>query len=189
MLLPANPGPELLTLASNALSKSESVFTNEYELAWFRFHRSLLEYRSGRYAEALASARQAAEWRGKSCRVYSLLIQSMASQRLGNETEARRLWQQAADSIAELRKLPKNLMNICNLLLIELFLEEATSLLGLDGQKSLEQEAGALRKRSRTLARRAVNPAVWFLGPPDCASRTFRASLYIHLPKIFLLPR
>ena len=145
MLLPANPTPELLTLASNALPKSESVFTSEYELAWFRFHRSLLEYRSGRYADALTSARQAAEWGGKFCRVHSLIIQSMACQRLGQETEARRLWQQAAHSIAELRKEPKHLINVCNLLLIELLFEEAGGLLGLDGQKSLEQEAGALR--------------------------------------------
>ena len=143
ILLPANPAPELLTLASNALPSSETAFTNAYELAWFRFHRSLLEYRSGRYAEALASARQAAEWRGKFCRVYALIIQSMASKRLGQNDKARKLWQQANDSIPELRKEPQNLTNTRNLLLIQLFLEEAASLLGPDDQKALPQPAGS----------------------------------------------
>ena len=145
ILLPANPSPELLTMASNALSASESAFTNAYELAWYRFHRSLLEYRSGRYADALGSARQAAEWKGKFCRVYALIIQSMACKRLGQETEARRLWQQAADSIPELRKEPENLTNTRNLLLIQLLLEEAAALVGHEGQKSPQQEAGAPR--------------------------------------------
>jgi len=145
MLLPANPGPELLTLASNALSKSESAFTDAYLLAWFRFHRSLLEYRAGRCAEALASARQAAEWRGEFCRVYSLLIQSMASHRLGNESEARRLWQQAADSIPALQKEPQNLTNTRNLLLIQLLLEEASALLGLDDRPPRPQAAQSPR--------------------------------------------
>ena len=143
ILLPADPAPELLNLASNTLPASEAVFTNAQLLAWFRFHRSLLEYRSGRYAEALASARQATEWRGAFCPIYGLLIQSMACQRLGQETEARTLWQRAADSVAELRKQPENVTNIRHLLLMELFLEEAAALLGQDRQKSLQQGAGA----------------------------------------------
>ena len=143
MLLPANPAPELLTLASNALPASEAVFTDPYQLAWFRIHRSLLEYRSGRYAEALASAREAAEWEGKFCRVYALIIQSMASQRLGQHAEARKLWQEAKDSIPELRKEPHNLTNIRNLLLIQLFLEQAADLLGPEEQKALPRAAGS----------------------------------------------
>ena len=144
MLLPANPAPELLTLASNALPSSEAVFanfTNAQKLAWFHINRSLLEYRSGRYAAALASARQATQWKGKFCQVYSLIIQSMASHRLGQEPEARQLWQEAKDSIPALRKQPKTLPSTRNLLVIPLFLEEAAGLLGLEEQKALPRAA------------------------------------------------
>ena len=130
ILLPSRPSPELLNLASNALPESETLFTNDYKLAWFRVHRSLFEYRSGRHAEALASARKAAEWKGESCKVYALILQSMASQRLGQEGEARRLLQQAKDSVPGLRQQPKTLTNTRNLLLIQLLLEEAAGLLG-----------------------------------------------------------
>jgi hypothetical protein len=130
MLLPANPAPELLTLASNLLPPSGIVFTNGFDLAFSHMHRSLLEYRSGQYAEALISARRSAEQKQAS-ETHALIIQSMASHRLGQTNEARLLWQQV---IARPNRLgPPGNMNHMRLT-AECYLEEAARLLGVENE-------------------------------------------------------
>lgn len=100
LLRPECSTPSLLQ-ASNLLQLAESASTNEIETSRCSLYRGMLDYRSGRYAQAVESLATATRSTDVCCQATALVFRAMSAWQLGRDSEAKRFLQQAKGMVPE----------------------------------------------------------------------------------------
>jgi eukaryotic-like serine/threonine-protein kinase len=126
--------PELLLQASNGVGLAASGVPELVPESEYRLTKGLLDYRVGRYAEAIESLHKAAATTNVYFQPYALLLRGMAAKRLGRDHEAEQD-RQAAKALlpklaAKVNQVPGDLPYLH---IFELLLEEAEPLFAKPG--------------------------------------------------------
>ncbi|MCX6925316.1 MAG: hypothetical protein NT154_19210, partial [Verrucomicrobia bacterium] len=129
-LLQTAPSEPLLDKATYLLGYLESVSSDYQDAPWFCLLQGILSYRSSRIAAAVGPLRASTDSPDPFCKATGLLFRAMCAQRLGQKSEAEKLWQQSKAMLPALTALVKVPDDASKVEMYQLVLEETENLLG-----------------------------------------------------------